>query len=72
MSLSKEELIAWRDEIVGEMRLITKAPATVGTGGASTDNEKKMSLLSEQLVSVNRLLSLIDGPRALKIQGLDK
>ena len=71
MSLSKTTLVAWRDEIIEEMQRLTKAPGSVSGGGVGLDNQKRMLLLSDQLAAVNRLLSLTDGPRSMKIDGLD-
>ena len=71
MPLSKSDLSTWRDEIIAEMQRITKAPGSSSAGGVGLDNQKRMTLLSEQLSAVNRLLSIIDGPRAIKLDGLD-
>jgi hypothetical protein len=71
MSLSKSDLTDWRDTILTEMQRITKAPGSVTTGAVGLDNERRMALLTEQLAAVNRLLALYDGPRAMKLDGID-
>ena len=72
MPLSKSDLAAWRDEIIEEMQRITKAPGSTGGGGIGLDNQKRMSMLKDQLAAVNRLLSLIEGPRPIRLEGLDE
>jgi hypothetical protein len=71
MSLSKSELVDWRDQIIEEMKRITKAPGSISGAGGGLDNQKRMTMLQDQLLAVNRLLSLLDGPRAMKLDGLD-
>lgn len=72
MSLSKSDLVAWRDEVIEEMQRITKAPGDISTGGVNLDNQKRMALLSDQLDAINRLLSMIDGPKSIKLEGIDQ
>ena len=72
MSLSKTDLVAWRDEVIEEMQRITKAPGDISGGGINLDNQKRMALLSGQLEAINRLLSLVDGPKSIKLEGVDQ
>lgn len=71
MAFSKSELESWRDDIIAEMKRITKAPGSITGQGASLDNLKRMTLLEDQLAAVNNMLSLVDGTKAVKLAGID-
>lgn len=71
MALSKSELLSWRDEIIDEMKRVTKAPGVVSGDGVVLDNQKRMTILGQQLEAVNRLIALIDGPKSIKLGGID-
>ncbi len=71
MSYEKSDLQSWRDEIIDEMKRITKAPGSVVSDGSGLDNQKRMAILGRQLEAVNRFIGLIDGPKQINIKGVD-
>jgi len=71
MALTREDYIAWRDEIIEQMQRLTKQPTVDGGGGIRSGSEQQMAVLDKQLAHVNRLIHACDGSKKIQLKGID-